>query len=63
MIECTMCKYVKGNFSEGLLHKKSISQKPESGFIRDLFKERFIEFTHLEVWCLISINYKYHLSI
>lgn len=35
--------FIKDNFSKALLGYKSISQRPDSGFIRDLFEETFIK--------------------
>ena len=47
--------FVKDNFSKALLGYKSTSQKPDSGFIRDLFEETFIKFHLLDASDEINI--------
>lgn len=47
--------FIKDNFSKALLGYKSISYRPNSCFIRDLFEETFIKFHLLDVTESINI--------
>lgn len=47
--------FVKDNFSKALLGYKSISQRPDSNFIRDLFEETFIKYHLLDASDQINI--------
>ena len=47
--------FIKDNFSKALLGYKSISRRPDSGFIRDLFEETFIKYHLLDATDQINI--------